>query len=81
MKRLRLIGDLIAAASVESHQNRRARRQHLAQAMATMDSQIAPVLLGMFAGPETIPAALINDSVLARIRAASDHNVDIALVQ
>lgn len=81
MKRLRLIGDLIAAASVESHPNRRARRQHLAQAMATMDSQIAPVLLGMFAGPETIPAALINDSVLARIRAVGDHSIDIALTQ
>ena len=70
MRRLRLIGDLIAAGSVETCDNRSARRRYLAQAMATRSADIFPLVLGMFAGPETIPAQLVNDTVLDRIRAA-----------
>ena len=70
MRRLRLIGDLVAAATVEPGEGRAARRRHFARAMATMDASIFPLVLGMFAGPETIPACLVSDAVLDRIRAA-----------
>lgn len=69
MRRLRLIGDLIAAATVEPGANRPQRRQHFAQAVATRDPEIFPLISGMFAGPQTIPAALVNPAVLGRIRA------------
>ncbi len=69
LRRLRLIGDLIAAATVEAGSQRSARRKHFAQAMATMDKSIFPIIFGMFSGPETIPAHLVNDAVLDRIRA------------
>lgn len=69
MRRLRLIGDLIAAATVEAGGNRSTRRRHFAHAMATMDADIFPLVLGMFAGPETIPAHLVNEAALRRFRA------------
>lgn len=69
MRRLRLIGDLTAAATVEGGERRYARRRHFAHAMATMDADIFPLVLGMFAGPETIPARLVTDAVIDRIRA------------
>ena len=72
MRRLRLIGDLIAAATVEAGkagQSRSIRRKRFANAMATMDADIFPLVLGMFAGPQTIPANLVNEAVLQRIRA------------
>jgi 2-polyprenyl-6-methoxyphenol hydroxylase-like FAD-dependent oxidoreductase len=68
LRRLRLIGDLIAAAVVEPGQNRTARRKRFAHAMATMDTDIFPLVLGMFAGPETVPARLVNEAVLDRVR-------------
>ncbi len=71
MRRLRLIGDLIAAATVEPGDNRHLRRQHFAQAMATRDADIVPLVSGMFAGPEKIPAALVSDAVLDRFRAVA----------
>lgn len=69
MRRLRLIGDLIAAATVEAGAGRSTRRKHFAHAMATMDADIFPLVLGMFAGPETIPAHLVDEAVLQRFRA------------
>lgn len=68
MRRLRLIGELIATASVEQGENRSKRRRYFANAMATMDANIFPLVLGMFAGPETIPAHLVSEAVLERIR-------------
>lgn len=70
MRRLRLIGDVISAGSVETSINRTARRKHLADAMATQEGTIFPLVIGMFTGPETIPAHLVNDAVLDQIRAA-----------
>jgi len=70
MRRLRLSADLVNAASVEAASNRSARRAHFAAAMAEMDAQIFPLVLAMFAGPETVPSALVDDAVLERIRAA-----------
>ncbi len=74
MRRLRFIADLIAAAAVEAGERRPARRQLFAEAMANRDAEIAPIVLGMFAGPETIPVHFATEAasnaVLARIRAA-----------
>jgi len=70
MARLRLVADLINVASIEAAPNRARRRRMFAAAMEAMDPQIFPVMLGMFAGPETVPDALVDDAVLERIRAA-----------
>ncbi len=67
MRRLRLIGDVIAAAAVEEGEDRPARRRSFAKALASMDVSIAPLVLGMFAGPETIPSRLISESAIARV--------------
>ncbi len=70
MRRLRLVGDVVTCATVEPHGRRSARRKLFAHAMASMDAGIFPLVLGMFAGPEKIPAHLVTDAVLERIRAA-----------
>ena len=70
MRRLRLIGDLIASATVETSNNRSARRRRFAGAMATRDASVFPLVLGMFAGPESIPSGLVNEGVLDLVRAA-----------
>jgi 2-polyprenyl-6-methoxyphenol hydroxylase-like FAD-dependent oxidoreductase len=70
MKRLRLVADVLNVASVETSTNRASRRCLFADAMAAMDPGIFPIVVGMFAGPESIPAHLVDDTVLDRIRAA-----------
>lgn len=70
MTRLRLIADLVNVASVEAAPNRRARRGLFAAAMEAMDPQIFGLMMGMFVGPEAVPAHIVNSSVLDRLRAA-----------
>lgn len=70
LRRLRLIADLVSAATVEADAGRATRRRRFAGAMARMDSGICRLMLGMFAGPETIAADLADDVVLDRLRAA-----------
>ncbi len=70
MRRLRLIARLVITAAVEPAANRAARRKLLGDAMATFDPAIFPVMLAMFTGPETIPAELVDEGVLDRIRSA-----------
>jgi 2-polyprenyl-6-methoxyphenol hydroxylase-like FAD-dependent oxidoreductase len=70
MRRLRLIADLLNVASVEAGTNRAARRRAFAAAMETMDPLLFPLVLGMFAGPETVPESAVDDRVLSRLRAA-----------
>ncbi len=70
LRRLRLIADLVSAATVEADAGRATRRRRFAGAMARMDSGICRLMLGMFAGPETIAADLVDDVVLDRMRAA-----------
>ena len=70
MRRLRLVADLVNVASVEEAPNRSARRTLFAKSMEAFDAQIFPVMLGMFAGPETIPDHLVDDAVLHRVRSA-----------
>ena len=70
MERVRFIADVLAVAQAEDADNRSARRAMLADKMATMDPQIAPLLLGAFAGPETVPQELLDPGILDRIRGA-----------
>jgi hypothetical protein len=42
----------------------------VAEKMASMDPEMFSLLLGSFAGPETVPAELITQNLLERIRAA-----------
>jgi 2-polyprenyl-6-methoxyphenol hydroxylase-like FAD-dependent oxidoreductase len=71
MRRLRLIADVIAVVNVEEGaDNRNARRAWLSDRMQSMDPEVFPLLIGSFAGPETIPPELVDEVVLDRIRAA-----------
>jgi 2-polyprenyl-6-methoxyphenol hydroxylase-like FAD-dependent oxidoreductase len=70
MARLRLAADVLAATHAEDADNRQARRDYVNQRMATMDERLFPVLIGAFAGPETIGDELLDTTLLANIRAA-----------
>jgi 2-polyprenyl-6-methoxyphenol hydroxylase-like FAD-dependent oxidoreductase len=70
MERLRFGADIIAVTHAEDADNRPARRAYLGERMARMDPEVFPVLFGLFAGPETIPADLVDPALLDRIRAA-----------
>ncbi len=70
MRRLRLIADAIGVIQVEDAGNRKARRAFFGEKMAAMDPAYFPLLIGGFAGPETIPAEVVDESVLDRIREA-----------
>jgi menaquinone-9 beta-reductase len=70
MATLRFIADVLAVSQAEDADNRAARRAFVGDKMAAMDPEIFTVLVGAFAGPETVPADLINPDLLERIRAA-----------
>jgi 2-polyprenyl-6-methoxyphenol hydroxylase-like FAD-dependent oxidoreductase len=70
MARLRLVADVLAVAQAEDADNRSARRAFFGEKMATMDPEMFPLMLGAFAGPETIPSEVINSAILDRIRSA-----------
>jgi 2-polyprenyl-6-methoxyphenol hydroxylase-like FAD-dependent oxidoreductase len=70
MERVRFIADVLAVAQAEDADNRSARRAMLADKMATMDPEIFPLLLGAFAGPETIPREALDPGILERLRSA-----------
>jgi 2-polyprenyl-6-methoxyphenol hydroxylase-like FAD-dependent oxidoreductase len=70
MERLRFIADVIAVAQAEDADNRSARRAMFAEKMAAMDPEIFPLLLGAFAGPETVPGELLDPGILERLRGA-----------
>jgi hypothetical protein len=70
MERLRLCADVLAVSQAEDADNRRARREFMGNAIATMDPAVFPLIVGMFAGPETIPAELVDERILDTIRSA-----------
>jgi len=70
MERLRLIADVISVSQAEDADNRPARRAYFGERMATMDPEVFPLLLGAFAGPETVPQELVDPAILDRIRGA-----------
>ena len=60
MARLRFAADVIAATQAEDADNRDARRRYVNERMANMDAAVFPLILGMFAGPETIGDELLT---------------------
>jgi hypothetical protein len=70
MERLRFIADLVAVTQAEDADNRPARRAYVVERMAAMDPEIMGLLLGAFAGPESVPEELVGSDLLDRIRAA-----------
>jgi hypothetical protein len=70
MARLRFAADLMAATQAEDADNREARRRYVNERMANMDASIFPLILGMFAGPETIGDELLDAGLLDSVRAA-----------
>lgn len=71
MRRLRLIADVLAVTEVEDGaDNRAARRAFAGQKVADLDPDFFPPVAGAFTGPETIPAELVDEGVLDRIRGA-----------
>jgi 2-polyprenyl-6-methoxyphenol hydroxylase-like FAD-dependent oxidoreductase len=70
MERLRLIADVIAVSEAEDATNQPARREFVAEQNADPDSGLLTLVLGAFAGPETVPDELVDHSWPDRIRAA-----------
>ncbi len=70
MERLRLIADIIAVSQAEDAENRRARQDLVDEKMSDPDSGLLPLLVGGFAGPETVPDELVDPTWIDRIRAA-----------
>ena len=70
MARLRLAADVLAATHAEDADNRDARRRYVNDRMAGMAAPVFPLLLGLFAGPETIGDELLDPGLLDDIRAA-----------
>jgi 2-polyprenyl-6-methoxyphenol hydroxylase-like FAD-dependent oxidoreductase len=70
MARLRFAADVMAATQAEDADNRDARRRYVNDRMANMEAPVFPLLLGLFAGPETIGDELLDSGLLDDIRAA-----------
>jgi len=70
MERVRFIADVLAVAQAEDADNRAARRALTGRLMDEMDPQIFPVMVSAFTGPENVPAELIDQRLIDRIRAA-----------
>ena len=70
MRRLRLLADVVSVTFAEDADNRQARRAWMGERQAAMDPEVFPLVAGIFAGPETVPAELVDDGILDRIRSA-----------
>jgi 2-polyprenyl-6-methoxyphenol hydroxylase-like FAD-dependent oxidoreductase len=70
MRRLRLLADVMAVTHAEDADNRMARRRFVAEKLASMDPEVFPLVVGLLAGPETIPAELVDPGILDKIRNA-----------
>jgi 2-polyprenyl-6-methoxyphenol hydroxylase-like FAD-dependent oxidoreductase len=70
MERLRLIADIIAVAQAEDADNQPARREYIGKQNEDPDTGLLTLLMGAFAGPETVPAELVDPTWPDRIRAA-----------
>ena len=70
MRRLRLLADVVSVTFSEDADNSAARRAWVGQRMATMDPEVFTYFAAILAGPETLPAELVDQSILGKIRAA-----------
>lgn len=71
LRRLRLIARVMIASVVAPGDDRSARRAWLRSAVAAMDPDVFPLIVGMFAGPESIPTSLVEAGVSPRSLAVS----------
>jgi 2-polyprenyl-6-methoxyphenol hydroxylase-like FAD-dependent oxidoreductase len=70
MATLRFIADVLAVTQAEDADNTSARRAYVGEKLAAMDPELFGLLVGAFAGPETVPPDIVNPDLLDRIRAA-----------
>jgi 2-polyprenyl-6-methoxyphenol hydroxylase-like FAD-dependent oxidoreductase len=70
MERLRLMADVTSVVQAEDADNRAARRAVMNEAIASMDPDLFPLVLGIFVGPESLPDELVDERVLDRLRSA-----------
>jgi 2-polyprenyl-6-methoxyphenol hydroxylase-like FAD-dependent oxidoreductase len=70
MARLRLAADVMTVTQAEDADNRDARRGYVNDRMASMEAPVFPLLLGLFAGPETVGDEILDPRLLDDIRAA-----------
>jgi 2-polyprenyl-6-methoxyphenol hydroxylase-like FAD-dependent oxidoreductase len=70
MARLRFLADIVSVSQAEDADNRPARRAFMVERIATFDPEIMGLLMGMFTGPENVPAELVDEELLKRIRLA-----------
>jgi menaquinone-9 beta-reductase len=70
MERLRFVADVLSVTQAEDADNRSARRELVAGLLASMDPEVFPLMVGAFAGPETIPDELVDGRLIDRIRNA-----------
>lgn len=71
MGRLRLLADALGATEAEDAENRPARRAFVGEKLAGMDADFFALFTAGFAGPENVPAHMLDGSVIDRIRRAS----------
>lgn len=70
LARLRLIASVMVESVVRPGPDRSERRARFAAAMAAFDPQVFPLVLGMFAGPDTVPAEIADGGFPAGLLAA-----------
>lgn len=70
MERLRLVADVLAVTFAEDATNRPARLASFREGTGGPDPSLLPLMVGAFAGPETIPAELVDLGIPDRIRRA-----------
>lgn len=70
LHRLEVIADVIVSSSVVPGADRSARRARFAEAMAAMHPEVFPIVVAMFAGPESAPDDLVARGVPPVLRAA-----------
>ncbi len=70
VRRLEVIADIIVSSSVLAGPDRSDRRARFGEAMAAMHPDVFPLVVAMFAGPESAPEDLIARGVPPVLRAA-----------
>jgi 2-polyprenyl-6-methoxyphenol hydroxylase-like FAD-dependent oxidoreductase len=70
MARVRLAADVTTVTQAEDADNRDARRGYVDDRMARMEAPVFPLLVSLFAGPETVGDELLDPGLLDDIRAA-----------
>jgi len=70
MRRLRLIADILAVVQAEDADDLPARRERYGEAANDPDTGLLTLMIGAFAGPESVPDELVDEGWPDRLRAA-----------